>query len=101
MSNAQALPSHAALFQPALAAHWQGRLDEAQAGYLRVPRAGGRHVDALHMLGVAHLQKAELAEAEKRIREALALEQRAAFLAAPGNVLKGRGRPQEAEASCI
>jgi len=88
-----------AVFESALAAHQQGRLDEAKNGYLQVLQADGAQADALHMLGVAHLQKAELAEAEARIRQALALEERAVFLANLGNVLKYRGQPGEAEAA--
>lgn len=99
MTRAQALPFHVDVFQSALAAHTQGRLDDAKAGYLRVLQADGGHVDALHMLGVAHLQKRELAEAEERIRQALALEERAAFFASLGNVLKDKRRPGEAEAA--
>jgi tetratricopeptide (TPR) repeat protein len=99
MSTAHALHPHAALFQEALAAHRQGRLDDARAGYLQVLQSRSGHAEALHMLGVVHLQRREPAEAEALIRRALALQEKAAFLANLGNALRGQRRLDEAESA--
>jgi tetratricopeptide (TPR) repeat protein len=86
-------------FPAALAAHGQGRLDEAKAGYHQLLQADGGHVDALRRPGVAHLQSGELPEAEQRIHQALALQESAVFFANLGDVLKDSGYPDEAEAA--
>ncbi|WP_411883849.1 tetratricopeptide repeat protein [Polaromonas sp. YR568] len=99
MSTAHAMHSHATLFHAALAAHQQGRLDDARTAYLQFLQAEAGHADALHMLGVVHLQRREPAEAEKRIRQALALEEKAALFANLGNALKDQRRLDEAEAA--
>ncbi|MDO9357432.1 MAG: tetratricopeptide repeat protein [Polaromonas sp.] len=87
------------LFASAVAAHQQGRLAEAKAGYLQLLQTEPRHADALHLLGVIHLQQGDAAQAEVLIRRALEVTESAIFLGNLGNLLKNSGRPEEAEAA--
>jgi Tfp pilus assembly protein PilF len=86
-------------FTSAVAAHQQGRLAEAKAGYARVLTTQPRHADALHLLGLVHLQQGETAQAETLIRRALKVSESAFFLGSLANLLKNSGRLDEAEAT--
>ena len=99
MNAEKSLSSNAVAFQAAFTAHRQGRLDAAKAGYEQVLRRDAGHAEALHLLGVVYWQTGNLIEAEKLIRKALALSERADFLQNLGNVLKDGRRPAEAEAA--
>lgn len=89
---------HAA-FQAAVVAHREGRLGPARSGYEAVLRLDARHADALHLLGLVHQQQGELAEAQRLIRQALAIGERPAFWANLGNVLRDMGSQAEAQAA--
>lgn len=83
----------------ALVAHRAGRLDEAESGYRLTLAHDAHHADALHMLGVIHLDRGALNEAETLIRKAIAVDERATFLGDLGNVLIDMQRMPEAEAA--
>ncbi|MDO8774117.1 MAG: tetratricopeptide repeat-containing glycosyltransferase family protein [Burkholderiaceae bacterium] len=87
------------LFQGACSAHQAGRLAEAENGYLQVLLKDKGHADALHLLGVVHLQRGNLGEAEQLIRKAIALKESAFFLGNLGILLKDSLRLAEAEAA--
>ena len=76
--------------------HQSGNLDEAEAMYRRILRANPRNGDAWHLLGVARLQRQDLAEAERAIRAALGIVKAPGYLANLGVVLRGLGRSAEA-----
>jgi predicted O-linked N-acetylglucosamine transferase (SPINDLY family) len=65
-----ASPSSAVLDQ-AVAAHREGRYEEAERGYRRVLRKQPRHSDAWHLLGVVAYEQGDHTVAEERIRRAL------------------------------
>jgi tetratricopeptide (TPR) repeat protein len=68
--------------QSAIAAHKEGRIDEAEKGYRRALESDPRSAEAHFMLGLVHLQKNRLPDA----RDAFNL----------GKALLGLARPQEA-----
>lgn len=93
-------PSHQAELERARQLHAAGRLAEAVPVYERLIAADPRNADALHLLGVAHLQVGRHAEALSLIDRALAA--RPAFPEAHnnrGNLLKAMGRPADAAAA--
>jgi tetratricopeptide (TPR) repeat protein len=61
---------HATLSR-ALAAHRQGRIDEAEAAYRAVLERHAGHPVATHYLGLAAWQRGDVAEAERRMLSAL------------------------------
>ncbi|HTY99938.1 MAG TPA: tetratricopeptide repeat protein [Rhodocyclaceae bacterium] len=85
------------LLQSALQAHQAGRLAEAEAAYRAVLAMDGRQADALHLLGALELQKGNVEAAETLMRRALGEREDPYFLGNLGNLLKGAGRPDEAE----
>lgn len=95
--TADALSANSGAFQSAVAAHQQGRLAEAKVGYTQLLQTEPRHADALHLLGVIHLQQGDAAQAEVLIRRALEVTESAIFLGNLGNLLKNSGRQEEAE----
>ena len=68
----------AALLAEALAAHRQGRLDQAEACYRRILALMPRHFDALHLLGVIAYQRRDSQAAVQLIGQALQLDPRSA-----------------------
>ncbi|WP_423066465.1 tetratricopeptide repeat protein [Devosia sp. CN2-171] len=58
-------------YEQAFAAHQRGKLDDAVAGYEEAIGVDPEHADALHMLGVAHMQKGDPGQAAKLIRRAI------------------------------
>src|SRR5437867_1447783 len=52
--------------------HHAGRLTEAEALYRRILADDPHHLDALHLLGVVHIQKGRLEEAVEFISQSLA-----------------------------
>jgi len=84
-------------YQAAVAAHRQGRLDEAAKIYRAVLHASPDHVDSLHYLGVICNQQGRRQEAEALLRRALQLAPNAAAVANDlGIALAGLGRFAEA-----
>ena len=57
----------------AVAAHRQGQLSAARAGYEEILRVAPEHFDALHLLGVIALQEIRTEEGVALIRRALAV----------------------------
>src|SRR5512139_3837391 len=62
-----------AVLAAALAAQRDGRLDAAQCGYEEILAREPAHFDALHMLGVVHLQRHEIERGRELIARACAL----------------------------
>lgn len=58
-------------YEQAFADHQSGKLDAAVAGYEEAIGADPEHADALHMLGVAHMQKGDPGQAANLIRRAI------------------------------
>ena len=67
-------PTAEALLQRALAAHQQGRVDEAERGYREVLAQGAANAVATHYLGLAAWQRGNVREAESLMRASLALD---------------------------
>ncbi|MBN9317523.1 MAG: tetratricopeptide repeat protein [Devosia sp.] len=63
----------AAAFEQAFAAHQQGRLDAAAAGYEAVIGLEPGHGEALHMLGVVRMQQGDPVEGARLIGQAVRL----------------------------
>lgn len=59
------------LMKQALAAHGKGRLGEAEARYREAVALDPKNFDALHMLGVIHLQRGQAEEASRLFMAAL------------------------------
>jgi tetratricopeptide (TPR) repeat protein len=77
-----------------------GRLGEAEALAKAAAADAARAADALHVLGVVHLQRGRLDAAEQALRKAIAADdQVAAYHNDLGNVLQDRGKLTEAVAS--
>jgi tetratricopeptide (TPR) repeat protein len=84
-------------YQAAVAAHRQGRLDEAARIYRAVLQGSPNHVDSLHYLGVICNQQGRRQEGETLLRRALQLDPNAAAIANDlGIALAGLGRFDEA-----
>ena len=81
----------------AFAAHRDGKLDKAEAGYREVLQALPDNADALHLLGVILKGKGEQDEAERLIKRALELQPNlAAAHYNLGNLYAESGRDDEA-----
>lgn len=80
----------------ALAHHGAGRLDEAERGYRQLLEAEPGHAQALHLLGVVHLQRGDAAGAVERIRQSLRQDpDNADARANLANALQAAGRFRE------
>jgi predicted TPR repeat methyltransferase len=86
--------------QHALLLHGEGRLDAAEAIYLRTLAARPRHFEALHLLGVLRWQQGRTSEALDHIAAALKLKPtHVRALSNQGAILASLGRTTEALAS--
>src|SRR5438046_520869 len=86
-----------AQLREALTLHGQGHLEPAVALYRAILARAPGHFDALHLMGVAHLQQGNLVEAERLIGEALRVSPRHAPAQSNfGVVLRALKRPAEA-----
>lgn len=84
----------------AVAAHRDGRLDAAAAGYRAILKAHPDHADALHLLGLVCHQRGDHAAAIAWIERGLCLAPaNAAYLNSLGLALLALGRLDEAEAA--
>jgi tetratricopeptide (TPR) repeat protein len=84
-------------YQAAVAAHRQGRLDEAARIYRAVLQGNPNHVDSLHYLGVLCNQQGRPREAETLLRRAVQLDPNSATVANDfGIALAALGRFDEA-----
>jgi len=80
-------------FSRAWTAHRDGRLDDAERGYLATLAADPVHVDALHLLGVLRHQQGQHAAAADLVRRAVDLRPHDAALHLNlGNALKALGQ---------
>lgn len=93
---AQAHTKAASTLSDAFRLHQSGNLAEAEAMYRKILRTEPRNGDAWHLLGVACLQRQDLAEAERAIRTAVGIVKAPGYLANLGVVLRGLGRSAEA-----
>jgi len=86
------------LYQTAMAAHRAGRLEEAEAGYLRVLDRDRFFARAWHLLGVAAYQRGDAATAVEYIERAIGLEpQWTVFYNNLGTIYSALGRASDAE----
>lgn len=93
-------PEAIATLKRAMAAHQAGNVAEAEQLYRQVLAAAPAQFDALHLLGVIHLQRNDFAEADRLIGRALAVNAKFADAHADrGFALEQLGRPDEAIAS--
>ncbi|MGC2063422.1 MAG: tetratricopeptide repeat protein, partial [Thermodesulfovibrionales bacterium] len=75
-------------------------MDKAEARYRLILEKSPKHADALHLLGMVAFQTGNHAEAEKLIKQAIAVDNTTAFFHLNlGNVLKSLKRNKEAIAS--
>ncbi len=81
----------------AFAFHKAGQLAKAEPLYKEILQAAPKHFDALHMLGVIHLQNGRNEEALRLIGKAVGIDPTAPVaLNNHGNVLQSLGRHQDA-----
>ncbi len=77
--------------------HREGKTTEAEAVYLDILKNDPEHADALHMVGIACLERDQLSEAEQYFRQAIAVDdQQAVYYSNLGNVFGLQNRPEEA-----
>ncbi len=89
-----------AIVQRALAAHSQGRVDEAERGYRTALERAPGHAVATHYLGLAAWQRGDPGEAERLMRAALERDASIAdFHNNLGLLLRDTGRPEAAVAA--
>lgn len=75
----------------------EGNIAEADAICLEILKYDPEHADATHMVGVVNLGRGQLSEAEKWIRQAIALDDKqVAYHSNLGNVLGTQNRTEEA-----
>jgi tetratricopeptide (TPR) repeat protein len=87
----------AELLETFVAAHREGRIAEAEAGYRQILAGDPRNAEARHMLGVAELQGGRPEDAAATLREAIAGDSSdARYHNNLGNALMALGRPDEA-----
>jgi tetratricopeptide (TPR) repeat protein len=90
------------LVRRALAAHQQGRIAEAQAGYREILARDPANAIATHYLGLAAWQSGDVATAERMMREAIARDASVAdFHNNLGLLLRDTGRAEEAIACFV
>ncbi|MEE8534791.1 MAG: tetratricopeptide repeat protein [Kiloniellales bacterium] len=86
--------------EAALGHHQAGRLGDAEALYRRILKWAPETADALHLLGVVHIQRGDGEKAVRLIRHAITLNgNAAAFHNNLGNALKTLARHEEATES--
>lgn len=86
-------------FETALSAHRAGHMKDAECGYRALLQREPQHADALHLLGLAVWDRGATDEAERLLREAIALRADAVYLTNLANLLAESTRPQEAQAT--
>ena len=90
----------AALLEQGVALHRQGRIGDAARQYRQILDLDAAHFDALHLLGVVHLQAGDPGAALALLEQAARLRpQNADVLVNFGNALRESGRPQRALAA--
>ncbi len=62
------------LIDQAIAAHRAGNLDQAEALYCQILAGNGRDFDALHMMGLMFAQRGRFNDAERFLRDAMAID---------------------------
>ncbi len=83
--------------QQAIEAHRNGDIGHAEPVYRRVLAEDPDHAEALHMMGVVHLQREKAAEAEQEVRRAISVNgNNAIYFNTLGNVLSFQNRLSEA-----
>lgn len=83
--------------EAAIAIHREGRIGEAETTYRRVLAEQPDHAEALHMLGVVHLQNGRFDDALTHFNKAIALNgEDARYYNNLGNALVGLERREEA-----
>ncbi len=88
-------------FEEAMRYHQQGRLDEAEQAYAAILQDQPNHPDALHLLGVAALQRRQPARAVELIVQAIKLRpSAAAFHSNLGESYRALGRLDESAEAC-
>jgi Tfp pilus assembly protein PilF len=93
-------PGVDALLQRALAAHQQGRIDEAERGYREALERDPAHAVPTHYLGLVAWQRGDLAMAEREMRAGIAADARIPdFHNNLGLLLRDTRRTEEAIAS--
>jgi predicted O-linked N-acetylglucosamine transferase (SPINDLY family) len=93
-------PQILSLLQQAIADHQAGRQEKAEAAYREVLGQRPDNPDALHLLGVLHMQRADYLNAEKLLRASITkLPQMVAAHSNLGILLSETGRLEEACAS--
>lgn len=91
-----------AVFDHALKLHQNGEIQQAEELYRQVLAHNPHHADALHLLGVAALQRGVAAESESLIRRAIAISpQSALYHGNLGRALLVQGKFAESEASSL
>lgn len=68
------MPELSGALDAAVAAHKAGRIDEAEAGYLRVLADRPEFAEAHFLLGLVYLQKDRLPDAERSLRRAIEID---------------------------
>lgn len=87
----------AADLDAAIAIHREGRIDEAETTYRRILAAQPDHPEALHMMGVVHLQHGRFEDALTHFNSAIArYGEDPRYYNNLGNALVGLGRREEA-----
>ena len=102
MTQASQIDSHAAAqMRRALQLHRQGAMREAASVCEAVLRQQEGYFDAIHLLGVIHLQSGQTERGLKLVERAIELRpDEAAGYLSKGNALLALGRSQEALAAC-
>ncbi len=92
-----AVPEANLHLRSAIAAHKEGRIDEAETGYRQVLESDPGSAEAHFMLGLVHLQRNRLPEARNALAQAIAIDPGdPRYHNNLGKALMGLARPQEA-----
>lgn len=83
------------------ASHVAGDLDAAERHYRQAIEIDAGNADAIHLLGVLHAQRAQYAQAERLIRQALAIKEVWAYHDNLSKSLRAQGMRAEARAACL
>lgn len=90
-------PALDAMFDTAFRHHQAGQLAEAGGLYNAILKENPNHADALHLLGLAHLQSNNPANAAELMRRAIQIApERLLYYLNYGNALYALGKPDEA-----